>query len=161
MLARVILWSIVDCAKDKDGLELEITEVPAGRFFLASDLLLALGPVIDHETQTQSASRPSHLLGTAPLVVVDDVGGEGVIPFVKGEYQDHERHARYFRFIDHCYTTGISVVITTNLRADGRECQLSEHLGGRAWDRLLEMCPVGSIVNLWNVPSWRKKAGGR
>jgi DNA replication protein DnaC len=155
-IAKAILWSIVQMPEGASHLA-----VPVGRFFLANDLLLKLSPTTG-EFGISSTPRVSSLLGEAPLVVVDDVGGQQILPFVAREDQEHERHARYFRFVDYCYTVQTSVIVTTNLSlSGGHESEVARHIGGRAWDRLCEMAPAGFMIGLAGVPSWRVKAGGR
>lgn len=122
---------------------------PDGRFFLAADLIQRL----DGDTQ------PHNEIGDAPVVVLDDVGAEGVLQYVKQDdrSQANERQARYFQVVDYCYRTGISVIITGNLTLP----DLAAHIGGRAWSRLLEMAPTGQMVDLTGTPDYRRRAGGR
>jgi DNA replication protein DnaC len=156
-IAQAILWSITD---EPEGLPL--LAVPAGKFWLANDLLLRLAPTQDPETGIIMTPRAGNLVGSAPLVVIDDVGGQQDIPYIGRERQEQEMHARWFSFINHCYTLRISVIMTTNLSlAGGHECELARHLGARAWDRLCEMAPAGFMISLDGVPSWRVKSGGR
>ena len=138
-IAKSILWSIVDEVPGHP-----MSAVPAGKFYLANDLLLRMGAVQDKATGIVSPVRTSSLVGTAPIVVIDDVGGQQIIPFVAGPDQDNERHARYFRFVDYCYTDMVSLIITTNLSLGGFEkSPFAQHIGGRAFDRLAEMAPKG------------------
>jgi DNA replication protein DnaC len=149
-IARAVLWSI--CLTIEGGVPVS----PAGKFFHATDLMQKLNP-----TRTDwggfDIPLPSTFIGTAPIVVIDDVGSEQTIPFIKAEDQTTERQARYFRVIDYCYTFNIAVVITSNLSIR----QLEKHLGGRAWDRLCQMAPTGFMFDLSGVPSWRQKESGR
>lgn len=156
-IARAILWSII---LEPEGHP--EAAVPAGRFFLANDLLMRMTPTKEKETGMIMTPRASDLVGNAPIVVIDDVGGQQILPYVAAADQDDERSARYFRFIDHCYVTQVSVIITTNLSMGGGfRSEFAEHIGGRAWDRLNEMAPAGFMVGLDGVPSWRVKKGGR
>lgn len=156
-IAKAILWSIVDAPEGHPD-----HAVPAGRFFMANDLLLRLTPNREGDTGIIVTPRVGNLLGAAPLVVVDDVGGQQTIPYVRGEDQESERQARWFQFVNHCYTLGVAVIMTTNLSlAGGHDSALARHLGGRAWDRLCEMAPSGFMIGLDGVPSWRVKTGGR
>jgi hypothetical protein len=137
--------------------------VPAGRFFMANDLLMSLAPT-DGEFGMSHVPRIAGLIGYPPLVVLDDVGGQQMLQYIKQSNggQEQELAARYFRFIDHCYTFNVSVIITTNLSiAGGHDCKLAHHIGGRAWDRLCQMAPRGFMVGLNGVPSWRVASGGR
>lgn len=141
-IARACLWSV---AYVMDGQPI----APAGKFFVAGDIINRL----DGETHA------SNEVADASIVVVDDVGAEGFIPFVsQDEYkQALERHARYFKLVDYCYSSGVSLIITGNLSLDA----LAAHVGGRTWSRLLQMAPAGFMVNLSGVPDYRRKAGGR
>lgn len=141
-VARACLWSI---AYMVDGHPL----APAGKFFLAESLINRL----DGEVPIQA------ILNDAPIVVVDDVGAEGVIPFVKQDdkSQTEERQARYFKLVDHCLNRGVSLILTGNLSIH----DLARHVGGRAWSRLLQMAPAGSMVDMTGVPDYRRQVGGR
>jgi len=156
-IAKAILWSIVDEVPGHPD-----SAVPAGRFYMANDLLLRLGSIQDKSSGIVTPVRTSSLVGNAPIVIIDDVGGQQIIPFVAGPDQKHERHARYFRFIDYCYTDMVSVIMTTNLSIGGLELSdFAKHIGGRAFDRLAQMAPRGFMIGLDGVTSWRQKAGGR
>jgi len=156
-IAKSILWSMT---LKPDGHP--NAAVPSGRFYLANDLLLKLSPTRDKATGIVDTPRPSSMIGNAPIVVIDDVGGQQILPYVAAADQEHERHARYFRFIDFCYTAMVSVIITTNMSLDGLHgSEFGQHIGGRAFDRLSEMAPKGFMIGLDDVPSWRQKAGGR
>ena len=149
-IARAILWSISLATEEGQPV------APAGKFFYANDLLLKFSPA---STAWGGAEMPraGDIIGQAPIVVIDDIGAEGAIPFVKAEEQDQERQARYFRAIEYCYTWKISLVVTSNLSIS----QLQQHLGPRCWDRLGQMAPKGFMFDLTGVPSWRQKASGR
>ena len=149
-IARSILWSL--CLATEDGRPV----APAGKFFLASDLLLKFSPASTSWGGVEMP-RAADIIGQAPIVVIDDVGAEGVIPYVKTDEQEHERQARYFRAIDYCYTWRVSLVITSNMSLQ----QLQAHLGPRCWDRLGQMAPRGFMFDLTGVPSWRQKESGR
>lgn len=142
-IAEACMW--VESFFDGDGDPV----APAGRFFLAARILSNLAGAVDAAVE----------IGTAKIIVIDEVGDEGFLPFIKqdAESQAFERQARYRALIDFCYKNGVSVVITSNLSAEG----LAAHIGGRAWDRLMQMAPVGFIVNMTGVPSWRLKESGR
>lgn len=149
-IARAVLWSIPLATDDGQPV------APAGKFFHAGDLLLKFSPISTSWGGTE-VPRPADIMGQAPIVVIDDIGTEGTIPFVKAEDQEGERQARYFRAIDYCYTWRISLVITSNLSIS----QLAQHIGPRCWDRLGQMAPKGFMFDLTGVPSWRQKASGR
>lgn len=153
-IARAIWWSMTQVATDADGSVIPGSRRPVGKFYQAAELLAALSP--DEEAGGQLPGV-GLIVGSAPLIVVDDVGAEGVIQYVKGEYQIHEREVRYFRLVDWAYSNDTPLIITTNLKID----RLAAHVGRRAWDRLNEMAPAGQMVDMTGVPSWRVKVGGR
>jgi len=149
-IARAVLWSIAYNTDDGKPV------APAGRFYHATDLLMAMNPTRGQSGVTE-VPRPSTFIGAAPILVIDDVGTEQRIPFIAADVYEDEIHARYFRVLDYCYQFSISVVVTTNLSIP----QLSERIGRRAWDRLSEMAPKGYMIDLSGVPSWRQQASGR
>lgn len=154
MLARVMLWSMVTVATH-NGRPEPGTERPVGRFYKASQLIPMLnhGVLID---QLIPGSRPEVGYAGTPLVVLDDVGDEGLIDYA-GAHLAQEIAHRYNRIVDHCYVAGISIVITTNLSP----AKMMQRIGMRAADRFNEMAPRGFIVDLTDVPSWRKQLSGR
>lgn len=151
-IAQAILWTYL-MSPEETGTEFD---VPAGRFYHASDFLIQLSPdtsgnVIENIPITQ-------FIGVEPLVVLDDVGANITLPFVAKEMQDAERQNRYFRFFDYCADKGhpISVVITTNLSIHGgRESLFANHIGYRSWDRLQAMCK-SFFVDMSAIPSYRE-----
>lgn len=149
-IARSVLWSISYSTAEGEPI------APAGRFFVASDLMLKLSPA-KNDWGTNEVLRPATFIGNAPIVVIDDVGSEQAIPFVAADEQAAEIQARYFRVIDYCYQWRISLVITSNLSLS----QLEAHVGARCWDRLCEMAPKGFMYDLTGVSSWRQKVSGR
>ena len=139
-IARACLWTIAHLI---DGEPV----APVGRFFTADQLIQRL----------DAGTPASAEIGHAPIIVIDDVGTEQQIPYVPSARQDDERRSRYFKAIDYCYTEGISVLITGNMRLN----DLQAHMGGRAWSRLLEMAPTGQMVDMTGVPDYRRREGGR
>ena len=169
-IALAIWWSMCERVVDAmPGLKIEYGQPlpdypirPSGRFYLSNDLLGLMGQSRDAETGVTLPSRPSQVIGYPPLIVIDDVGLEQAIPFVKHEQQEDERHARFFKVINHC-VGNVSVVITSNKTWP----ELSAYIGKRAADRLLQMAPViagtkdSFIVDMFDVPSYRRRQGGR
>jgi hypothetical protein len=125
---------------------------PVGKFYVAHDLIVELEP-------EERGRYLETMLRGAPLLVIYDVGAEQEIPFVNKDprHQQRERQARYLAVVNYCYEHGIGLVITANMQLDG----LREHIGGRAFSRLMEMAPSGQVVDLTGVPDYRKKLGGR
>ncbi len=149
-MARAVLWSI--CYRLDDGDPIGY----AGKFFMGGDLVMMMSPTRNEFNVTETP-KPSAFIGNSPIVVIDDIGSEPTIPFVKADDQAVEIEARYFQVINYCYQYQISLVITSNLSIE----QLKLTIGKRSWDRLSEMAPQGFMIDLANVPSWRQKASGR
>lgn len=122
---------------------------PCGRFYQASDLIQRI-----HDGEPVDMA-----LGTAPVVVIDDVGTERQLPYVATANQASEIQKIYYHIINSCYegTNKRGVIITSNLSLS----QLSAHVGSRAWSRLNEMAPKGFMLDLTGVPDYRLKKGGR
>lgn len=139
-IATAALWS--ECLMLDDE-----PVAPVGKFFMAEQIIANL----DGDTPAGAE------IGDAPILVVDDVGAEGVIPFVSTVRQEQERHSRYFKLVDYCYKRGVSLVVTGNLTIS----ELAAHIGGRAWSRLLQMAASGFILDMTGVPDYRRRAGGR
>lgn len=154
-IAKSIWWAVCQSAVDENGQKIPGSERPLGRFLSAADLMQELDP--QRSDHFQEAIPVSLVLGTSPLIVVDDIGAEGVLAFIGKDHQEYERQARYFRLVDFCYGSDIPVIITTNLKLN----ELAAHVGPRVWDRLNQMAPAGQMVSMFGVPSWRVKAGGR
>ena len=160
-IARAIQWRVLTTvALDADGDKLPDSVSPGCKWFAAAELLGRLG----HESDSDGyryATRPGQLIGNAPFVIIDDVAAELAIPYVAHAAQDVERQLRWHMVIDWCYANNVPVVMTTNLAASGDDSDLARHVGPRAWSRLMQMCPRGFILSLWNVPDYRLIAGGR
>ena len=153
-IARAILWSMTTVALDVDGRQIPGSKRPRGRFFHAAELLARLAP----DDETGGRLQPvGAVIGSAALVIIDDVGAESIFAYVRGGYQEQERQVRYFRVIDWLYANNVPAVITTNLSPT----ELAAHVGRRAWDRLMQMAPAGQMISTEGVPSWRVMAGGR
>lgn len=159
-IARAIQWSLVDAATDEDSRQIDDLVAPSCRWYSAADLLGLLGHESDSEGYSYSG-RPGSMVGGAPFVIIDDVAAELTIPFVAYPAQVMERQIRYHLFFDWCNSNGVPVVLTTNLTAAGPDSALAQHVGPRAWSRLMQMVPRGFIVSLWNVPDYRLIASGR
>lgn len=149
-IAKALLWSMSYTLEDGTPVGYP------GRFFVASDLMMLMNPTRS-EIGMMETPRPSSFIGNAPMIVIDDLGTEQSIPFIKADEQKTEIQARYFRVIDYCYQWQTTMVITSNLSIK----QLQDYLGPRNWDRLGQMAPAGFMIDLTGVPSWRKKESGR
>jgi hypothetical protein len=100
---------------------------------------------------------------TVQALVIDDLGREGYLDYVKADQQGTEKQARYFHLINHVYQRQqngrfpVSLFITTNLDEAG--CK--ELLGEAVWSRLLEMCPRGYILEVTGLDDYRPVKSGR
>lgn len=102
---------------------------------------------------------PQHI----KCLVIDDLGREGYLDYVKADQQADEKQSRYFHLVNHLYEVRkngrfpVSLFITTNLTASETE----DLLGVATWSRLLELCPRGNIVELNGLDDYRRVKGGR
>lgn len=119
-----------------------------GRFYQADEIIQSLG---------EGRDLMAYLPESCPVVVIDDVGTEGTIPYVRGDQQREEVRRRYEMILNHCRGCQISLILTSNLVPDA----LREHLGPRAWSRLMEMAPKGFVLSMGNVPDYRLVLSGR
>lgn len=142
-IARACLWSIAHVV---DGTPM----APAGDFFPSQQIIL-----------DNSGGSVTAKLGKKPIIVIDDVGTEGTLPYIATHQQKNEIRTRYYSIVNYAYEHGISLILTANMTVN----QLADHIGGRAWSRLQQMAPRGStgslIVDMTGIPDYRKKAGGR
>ncbi|MAU01415.1 MAG: hypothetical protein CL608_30105 [Anaerolineaceae bacterium] len=99
----------------------------------------------------------SEQLGKPRVILIDDVGREGSIPFVRSTEQASEIQTRYYDLINYCYRQKLSVIMTSNYRLN----ELATFLGGATWSRLLEMVPDGFMIDITGVRDYRPIAGGR
>ncbi len=121
---------------------------PVGRFFSADTLM---------QVATEENELRARLFESVPVVVIDDVGTEGAIEYVAADMQEGERQRRYELILNHLMRHHISLILTSNLDAT----QLRQHLGERAWSRLMQMVPRGYMLVMGDVPDYRLKKGGR
>ena len=170
-IAQSILWSMRYRPEGLEGIQ-----VPIGRFYLASQLIIGMEPYRG-DTGPMMHPDPSYFSGDAPIIVIDDIGGQVSMPYISADRQAEEIHARYFVFVDHCINRVVhqwtgdeisavpfppSLIFTTNLSLSGGiDSEFARHVGGRVWDRLQEICPIGMMVSMHGVPSYRVKIGGR
>lgn len=95
-------------------------------------------------------------------LVIDDLGREGYLDYVKADQQLQEKQSRYFHLINHLYETRrngqhpVNIFITTNLTA----AEIQELLGDANWSRLLQMCPRGNILELAGIDDYRSVSRG-
>jgi len=140
-IAKSILWSICYTMDDQPV-------APVGKFFVANDLIQLL----------KAGNSPHDLLGTdCPILVIDDVGSEQNIEFIRGDLQNKELEGRYFRVVDYCNQHNISLIITSNLLPS----DLAGVMGGRAWSRLMSMAPKGFVVEMFGASDYRVASSGR
>lgn len=98
-----------------------------------------------------------------PFTIVDDVGREGIIPYIStnDRTQLEELRHRYWLLLDYCAERARhGLILTTNLTLTPTN-QLAALLGDANWSRLLKLCPIGNMVSLHTVPDRRIVIGGR
>lgn len=66
----------------------------------------------------------------AQVVILDDLGAEKITDFVK---------TKLYYIINSLYNSGATIIVTTNVK---KVSDLSDIIGFRAYDRLLEMCDI-------------------
>lgn len=128
-----------------------------GRFFTSADLIEKLAGGRD-DNGHKIDERAGAIIGEdSEVVVIDDIGREGVLPYVSKEMQTAEMQNRYYRVIDFVYRRFKngkpcpSLILTSNMRVD----ELKQFLGGANWTRLEEMAPEGYIHDLTGVRNYR------
>ena len=187
-IATAIQWSIL--YKPEPDVEYEMVEGsyepiwleqqerPLGRFYKAADLLTQIGATVGNDGRILPAPV-DYFVGNSPIIVLDDLGAAVSLPFVKGEMQREEIQVRLFLLLEHCMgRTKIerdweasvaevkayppSLIITTNLDiGNGDDSEFAKYVGERVWSRLMDICPKGFMVNMRDVPDFRKKRSGR
>lgn len=160
-IAKAIWWSITQQPVDRDLSPMGIFR-PVCPFFLSNDLIHKMGYARDPETGVVLPVRPSEVIGYPSFLIMDDVGLEQKLPFISADDQEEERHARFFKIINHCYGN-VGMIVTSNKTWP----ELANYIGKRSADRLIQMAPkiVGTgdsfLVDLFGVPSYRHKLSGR
>ena len=104
----------------------------------------------------------AHLIGPfTRCFVIDDMGREGTLKYVKADYQPEEKRSRYFELLNWVYENRsrqqVSVFVTSNMTLD----QLRDFLGAASWSRLNELAPVGYMVEAPELPDMRMVKSGR
>jgi len=91
------------------------------------------------------------------MLVIDDVGREGIIRYVKTdvETQTYERQARYYSVVDYCYRNKVSLLLTSNLSYE----ELKGFFDEATWSRLRQMAPAGYVWEISGVPDFREHQG--
>lgn len=120
-----------------------------GKFVTARELIAILG------------DKPARewVRNDWPILVLDDIGREGNIQYVAAADQQREVRARYYDLINHCYTRGVRLFITSNYTVN----QLAAGQGPfdeATFSRLLEMCGKGHMIDLQGFSDYRKVLGG-
>lgn len=96
------------------------------------------------------------------IVIIDDVGREGTLKYIKHEEQLTEKQNRYYQLINFCYERNeanrpVSLFITSNLTLD----RLAAFFGDATWSRLNQMAPRGYMWQLSGLEDFRMVASGR
>ncbi len=126
------------------------------RLFTARELINMLGG--DNQKSVWEIV-PKHVT----CLVIDDLGREGYLDYVKADQQLIEKQSRYFHLINHIYETRkngrypVNLFITTNLTAN----EVKALLGDANWSRLLQLCPKGNILELNGIDDYRSVSRGR
>lgn len=105
-------------------------------------------------------------------IIIDDLGREGYIDYVKADQQANEKRRRYFELINYMYEhrrkarlgyagrverEATALFITTNLST----VEIKELMGDAAYSRLLHLCPIGNIYEINGLDDYRRVATGR
>lgn len=142
----------------------DISLVRHGRFFTAGDLMIAMTPKNFSPDPPYNNRHVDSGIGalvrySTKIVVVDDLGREPALPYVKQdkESQKLERQRRYFEFINACYERGVAVFMTTNMPLG----DLEDFFGEATWSRLNEMAPKGFMYQIEGLVDYRQIKGGR
>ena len=142
------VMTVNDTGEDK-----ELRIYPAGKMLSAREWLMRPSNPDSDLTQVLCSDGMTR----TQVIVIDDIGRERALPFIRGNEQHKELQARYYDLINFCYRQQISVIITSNYRFD----ELARYLGGASWSRLMEMVPDGYMVDITGVRDYRPIAGGR
>ena len=137
------------------------------RFFVAPELIapedgkFSLEPLKGqktHKTVSQFAPNITDYVAIR-CVVIDDVGREGVLRYVKAEQQREELESRYFQVINHIYTMSPRpvLIITTNKN----RAEFASFFNDAARSRLFELIPAGNMISLGGFPDYRRVKSGR
>lgn len=153
MLAKAIYYSnafmrVVGAEGSVD--DVNAIKIARGSFYVAKELInLCHGEQFEPEIAFAEFGN---------MVVIDDLGREGVLKYVKqdADIQLQEKRDRYYSIIDYCYQTKKSIVITSNMSSG----ELAEFLGGASWSRLLQMAPSQYRINMSGVRDMRPLLAG-
>jgi DNA replication protein DnaC len=140
-----IIHSHISVTSYAAGIPGSLSIRPTGRFYEARALMALFDK--DNFDQRYTFSQFGNLL------VIDDVGREGTLKWEKRdpELQLQEKQDRYYSIINHCYTSGVGVVVTSNLTSR----ELATFLGGASWSRLLQIVPKRYRVNMTGIRDMR------
>ncbi len=142
-IAKALLYSKVRTYGGYDDIPFGI--IPDGVFLDAARAMSLLAETGRNLSQSFLAGKQ--------LIVVDDIGREGVLPFVKtdSDTQSAEKQSRYYMLINYAYERDISLVLTANMRVN----ELKAFLGGASWSRLEEMTTGTYRWDLTGVQDYR------
>lgn len=149
-ITRAILWSI-RLVEPVSG-----EERPAGRMYTAHDAIKILTESTPGVMAPVDRMNPSR---STPFVIIDDIGAEHDAE-KQADWRSAHIQSLWFRLVDYCVRKDVPLILSASNNA-GTIAGLSEHLGQRCWDRLLDMAPQGFIWDLSGVPSYRAKRSGR
>lgn len=153
-IARALLFDKLFAITHEDGRVV----ASRGTFLTDQQLIESLGEgsrinrILNSRKRWHDGLRQMVLMHP-PVVVIDDAGTAEI----DYDNDQRKRHSRYYRLINHCYDSGIAVIVTANAATQ----ELRTIFGGRAYSRLLEMAPRPYILDMSGIPDHRITAGGR
>ena len=138
---------------EEDGRRNWALASPVAQYIKANELINRhLDPKNDYEIDWQERG--------IPFTVIDDVGLEQTIQFMKDPATELQR--RYYQVLDYAAEgAGHGLIITTNRRIDPSANALRAMLGEANWSRILKLCPKGSLIDLNGMPDRRVASSGR
>lgn len=169
-IAESIWWSVFFTAPDGYGGQYKQPSCPmfnAVNFFPKVYALLENGESLDKTIRPRERmSQGKVILDTNhhPFIIIDDLGQEQKPQYVAKELWNEVRTSTWFSVFNHCYRKKIGMVVTTNLT--DKPDSMTGHtifswIGEAAYDRLLEMAPMGYMIDMSSVGSYRIEKSGR
>ena len=126
----------------------------SSRFMTARDLMTII-------TRDKHYSPKSLFQGGINTFVIDEIGREGKIDFVKADDQASEIQSRYYEIVNYVATIAPdkrpSLIFTTNLETT----ELNQVFNGATRSRLSMLAPRPYILNMPKLPNYWQRLGGR
>lgn len=145
-------------------------DVPQFRVFRRAKMYTA--PELIRQIGIEGMGIATLIPAKVKCIVIDDLGREGYIDYVKADQQKTEKRRRYFELINYLYENrrkpligyagrvereAVAVFITTNLSTE----EIADLIGDAAYSRLLHLCPRGNIYEINGLDDYRRVATGR